>query len=81
MLTKVNIYTKVFSGLVSCTCARIGGKPERGRRRRSNVLRLAEGDEDVRRLDVQVRKLLLVQVLQASGHLHSHVSQVSNIHN
>ena len=53
----------------SSTCARIGRKPEGDDRRSSDVLGLAEGDEDVSWLDVQVRKLLLVQVLQASGYL------------
>ena len=55
--------------VLSSTCARIGRKPEGDNRRRSDVLGLAEGDEDVSWLDVQVRKLLLVQVLQASGYL------------
>ena len=38
-------------------------------RRCQDLLRFAEGDEDVGGLDVQVGELLLVQVLQTAGHL------------
>ena len=56
------------------TCTGIRRRPERivlarCDRRCQDLFRFAEGDEDVGGLDVQVGELLLVQVLQASGHL------------
>ena len=68
-----------FAQFKTSTCARIRRKSEKlaqskggSSRGGGDVLRLAEGDEDVRRLDVEVRQLLLVQVLQASSHLTTH---------
>ena len=61
---------------LASTCTRIGRKSEGiprtkegGGGRGGDVLGLTKGDEDVGGLDVEVRQLLLVQVLQASGHL------------
>ena len=56
------------------TCAGIRRRPERivlarCNRRSKDLLRFAEGDQDVGGLDVQVGELLLVQVLQTAGHL------------
>ena len=56
------------------TCAGIRRRPERivlarCDRRSKDLLRFAEGDQDVGGLDVQVGELLLVQILQTSGHL------------
>ena len=67
------------------TCAGIRRRPERivlarSDRRSKDLLRFAEGDQDVGGLDVQVGELLLVQVLQTAGHLVGNQSRTRNNH-